>query len=154
MEGIRTKILKLDQGGEYMWREFIKFCQEVDTRQLIQAYMPQHNIIVKRKNKRLLKKTWSILLACNILTSLWTKASNTTTYLLNKCPNRTNNVMNIKEKYLRVLPWVNHLKKFGPLAYIHVLENQWMKLNPLNTRCILVGLTILEKVVDYSIFGL
>jgi hypothetical protein len=56
MEGIKTKILKLDQGGEYMWRKFIKFCQEAGTRQLIQAYMPHHNIIVKRKNKRLLKK--------------------------------------------------------------------------------------------------
>jgi hypothetical protein len=54
MEGIRIKILKLDQGGEDMWREFINFFQ-VGTRQLIQAYMPCHNIIVKRKNKTLKK---------------------------------------------------------------------------------------------------
>lgn len=113
-----------------MFGKFIKICQETSiVRQLIQASTPHHNGVAKRKNKTLLKKAQSMALVCNSLTYLQMETINTTTNLLNRCATNANNEISPEEKYLRVLLKVDNLRIFGSLTYVHVLENEQIKLD-------------------------
>jgi hypothetical protein len=55
-----------------------------------------------------------------VLNYLWTKIVNTTTYLTNRNPSRSNNGLFPEHVYIRVLPNLKHLKVFGCLVYVHV----------------------------------
>lgn len=49
--GMKIKILRFDNGGEYTLKELISFCKEVIIkRELIVPYNPQQNGIAERKN--------------------------------------------------------------------------------------------------------
>ena len=53
--GKKMKVLRGDNGGEYISNKFKKFCnKEVIRRERIVPHNPQHNGVMERKNKTIL----------------------------------------------------------------------------------------------------
>ncbi|CAL2240562.1 unnamed protein product [Prunus armeniaca] len=60
--GYKIKGLRSDRGGEFLSREFNKFCEESGIqRQLTVAYSPQQNGVVERKNRTVVEMAKSML---------------------------------------------------------------------------------------------
>ena len=78
------KILRSDNGGEYMSGAFNKYCKENGIQQhFTVSHTPQQNGIAERKNITLVECARSMLQGKQILNSFWAKAVNTAIYLKN-----------------------------------------------------------------------
>ncbi len=85
------KVFRLNNGVEFISSQFTKYCQDNGIRrQFSQAYTPQHNGVIERKNWIIVERTRSILLKSRLPTNLWTKVVNTTNYVVNCSPFRAN----------------------------------------------------------------
>jgi len=53
--------------------------------------------------------------------------------------------MTPEEKFIGKKPDVSHLKVFGYIAYVHVLDEKISKLNPKAEKCIFIGYSLEQK---------
>lgn len=67
----KIKVLWTNEGGEYAWNIFEELCEEhgID-HEVIVPYMPQHNGIIKRRNKTILDMARCMLKQKNLPKSL------------------------------------------------------------------------------------
>ena len=78
------KILKSNNGGEYMSGAFKKYCKENGIQQQFTiSHIPQQNGIVERKNKTLVECARIMLQGKHMSNGFWAEAVNTTVYLKN-----------------------------------------------------------------------
>jgi transposase InsO family protein len=78
------KCLRIDNGGEFMSKEFEYYCKEVGIeRHKTIIYTPQQNGVVERMNKTLLERARSMLNNAKLQQELWEEVVNTTCYLVN-----------------------------------------------------------------------
>jgi len=83
------KILRTDQGGEYLSLEFQRFCQEHGIkRETTSAYTPQQNGVLERKNRTLVGALLSMLSYAKLSKIFWGEALYTANYLQNKSPTK------------------------------------------------------------------
>ena len=76
------KILRTDNGGEYVSNEFKSYLQEHGIRhQLTVAYTPQQNGIPERMNRTLMDCVRVMLRASSLDKNFWTKAFATAVYI-------------------------------------------------------------------------
>jgi transposase InsO family protein len=81
------KVLRSNNGGEFISSQFTNYCQDSGIRrQFSQAYTPQQNGVIERKNWAIVERARSILLESRLPINLWTKVVNTTNYVLNCSP--------------------------------------------------------------------
>lgn len=110
------------------------------------SYTHHTKMVTKGKKKRcVVEKAKSMALTCNFPTYLWMEAINTIISLSNQSPNKANKRINLKEKYLGMPLWVDHLKIFSSFAYVYVPQNQPIKLDYWTIICMLVGLDSTTK---------
>ena len=61
------KSLRSDNGGEYISKDFKRFCEDHGiSRQFTIPYTPQQNGVAERKNRTLMKVARSMLMASNL----------------------------------------------------------------------------------------
>jgi hypothetical protein len=53
--------------------------------------------------------------------------------------------MTYEEKFTGQKPDVSHLRVFGYIAYVHVLDEKRSKLNPKFEKCIFIGYSLKQK---------
>ncbi len=58
--------------------------------------------------------------------------------------------MTPKEKFTGKKPNVSHLRVFGCIAYVHVLDKKKSKLDPKTNKCIFIGFFLNKKNIDVS----
>ncbi|WVZ18367.1 hypothetical protein V8G54_005689 [Vigna mungo] len=120
--GLKIKKLRSDNGGEYEDARFKKFCYEHGIRmERTVPGTPQHNGVAKRMNKTLTERAKSLRLQSGLPKQFWVEAVNTTTYLINQGSS---------------VPFGNeiklsHLKIFGYVAYVHIIDQGRNKLDPI-----------------------
>jgi hypothetical protein len=90
-------------------------------------------------NRSLLEKARSLMLEANVSKFLWTKGVNTTTYLYNCSPTRSNLGITLEESYSRKKPDLSHLHIFGCTAFVHIVKQDKSKLAPKSCEEVLVG---------------
>ncbi len=78
-------------------------------------------------------------LVCNFPTYLWMETISTIIDLSNQSPSKANKRINLKEKYLGMTLWADHLKIFISFTYVYVPQIQPIKLDSWNITCMLVG---------------
>lgn len=72
--GRRIKILRSDNGGEYVSKELIDFCRDVGfKREMIVPYYPEQNGTTERKNKTIMEAAKAMLHDQELLMFLWEK---------------------------------------------------------------------------------
>ena len=78
--------------------------------------------------------------------SYWGEAVNTTVYLMNWCTTSRVHDITPHEKFYGKKPNLSHVRIFGSIAFIHILDEKRQKLDPKSEKCILVlGYSLEQK---------
>ena len=123
MIGKHVKILRSDNGREYVSGDFQRFCNECTIkRQFTIACTPEQNGASERMNRTIIEAARSMLFHSKISHRFWVEAVNTAVYLRHCSP-----TVALKDKALFELwygkkPSVSHLRVFGCNAYVHIKE--------------------------------
>jgi hypothetical protein len=75
----------------------------------------------------------------------WAEAIAIAVYIMNRTPITTMHAMTQKEKYSDKKPDLSHLKMFGCIAYVHVLDELRTKLDPKAEKCVFIRYSLEEK---------
>ena len=87
LTGKRIKVLRSDNGGEYIDKEFTGFCaREAIKREWTTPYNQEHNGVAERKNWTIVEATGAMLYEQDMPKFLWAEACNTTIYIQNRTP--------------------------------------------------------------------
>jgi hypothetical protein len=74
----------------------------------------------------------------NLLNYFWAEAIATVVYIMNRTPIVAVHGMTPQEKFTCKKPNVSHLRVFGYIAYVHVLNKKRSKLYPKAEKCIFI----------------
>jgi len=78
--GKHIKVLKVDEGGDYLLDLFQNFCEAKGiVHEITPPYTLQHNGTVERKNKTIMNMVRSMLKSNKVPNYLWGEASSTAT---------------------------------------------------------------------------
>ena len=72
----------------------------------------------------------------------WAEAVATAVYIMNRTPIAAVHGMTPEEKYSGRKPNLSHLKVFGCIAYVHVLDELRTKLDLKAEKCIFIGYSL------------
>ena len=75
----------------------------------------------------------------------WAKAIHAAVYIMNMKPTVAIHGMTPEEKFIGKKPDLSHLKVFGCLAYVHILDELRSKLDPKAEKCVFIGYSLEQK---------
>jgi transposase InsO family protein len=85
----KIQILRSDNGGEYINREFREYFQNHGLiHETTCPYTPQQNGVAERKNRHILETARALLLGSHVPSRHWTDAVVTAVHLLNRMPSK------------------------------------------------------------------
>jgi hypothetical protein len=139
--GKKIKILRSDNGGEYMSGNFTKYCSNKGILQQTTApYTPEQNGVAERLNRTVVESARCLLKQQGLGNHLWAEAIATAVYLKNRSPTKALKDFNVPEEvWTGRKPSVKHLRIFGCDAYVHVPKDQRSKLDSKSMKCIFLG---------------
>ena len=140
--GRKIKVLRSDNGGEYVDKEFVDFCaSEGIRREFTVPYTPQQNGVVERKNG----VVRAMIHDQGLPLFLWVDACNMTMYLQNKSPHKSLGNLTPEEAFSRKRPQLTHLRIFGCVTYSQVPKEKRTKLDPTAKKGNFVGYSETSK---------
>ncbi|GJZ25653.1 retrovirus-related pol polyprotein from transposon TNT 1-94, partial [Tanacetum coccineum] len=129
-KGLKIKSMRSDRGGEFLSKEFNKFCKDNGIQRFLTApYSPQQNEVVERKNRTILNMVRSMLESKKMPNEFWAEAVDCAVYLLNRCPSKSLDSKTSQEALNGMKPTVSHLRIFRSISYVHVPSQRQSKLN-------------------------
>ena len=138
--GYQIKMIRSDNGGEYISTDFDSFCTKKGiSRQFTSPYSPAQNGTAERLNRTIIESARSMLHQANLPLSFWAEACNTAVYLHNRSPTSALQDMTPFECLFGKKPDVSHLKVFGCVSYSYVPDSQRQKLDAKACKAIFVG---------------
>jgi transposase InsO family protein len=85
----KLRVLRTDNGGEFMTVEFTAYCaDEGITRHFSAPYTPQQNRVVERRNQTMVAMARALLKQRRMPTEFWGEVVVTTVYLQNRLPTK------------------------------------------------------------------
>jgi hypothetical protein len=75
----------------------------------------------------------------------WAEAVAIAVYIMNRTPTAGVHGMTPEEKYSGGKPDLSHLKVFGCIAYVHVLDELQTKLDSKAEKCVFIGYSLEQK---------
>ena len=134
------KSLRSDNGGEYISKNFKRFCEDHGiSRQFTIPYTPQQNGVVERKNHTFMEVARSMLMASNLDAKFWAKAISTSCYLQNIIPTKVVKKSTPYELWYGFKPSYTHLHIFGCKGYAKIPNEKRHKLYTKTKKCIFIG---------------
>ena len=131
------KTLRSDSSGEYLSLEFLDYLGDNGIlSQWAPPYTPQHNGVVKRRNRTLLDMVRSMMGKADLPKFFWGYALKTAVYILNRVPSKSVEVI-LYEIWTNKKPYLSHLKVWGFPAYVKRIMSD--KLEAKSDRCLFVG---------------
>jgi hypothetical protein len=128
--GKRPKVIRSDNGGEFINRELDEFYRAKGIRRNTTVpYTPQQNGIAERKNRFLIEMTRCLLLDANLDKRYWGEAIQTAAYIQNRTPNSSIQGEIPYARWFDAIPKYDNLKIFGCRAYAHVPSQKRTKLD-------------------------
>jgi hypothetical protein len=124
------KILRSDNGGEYLSNEFDAFLKARGIeKQLSVPYTPQQNGVAERMNRTLVESARTMMLQANLKKRYWGYAVLHAAYLRNRCASRVLENKAAFEIVQGEKPDLGNLKVFGCVVYAHIPDEKrksWM----------------------------
>ena len=77
--------------------------------------------------------------------SFWVEVVFAVVYIMNNTPTTIIHDVTPKEKFIEKKPNLSHLKVFGCITYVHVLNEFWFKLDPKTKKCNFIGYYLEQK---------
>ncbi|KAL4341003.1 hypothetical protein GQ457_08G035090 [Hibiscus cannabinus] len=149
----KLKVLRTDNGGEYVSNEFNDFCRDSGIlHQLTVPRTPQQNGVCERRNRTVLEMARCMLFEKHIPKLFWAEAIATTVYLLNRLATKAVDGKTPFEAWSGSKPSVKHLRVFGSICYSHISASMRSKLDERAWRGIFVGYSSQSK--GYRIYNL
>jgi len=143
---LQVKCLRLDGGGEYFSNEFTTYLKMHGIqRQFTCRYTPQQNGVAKRKNRHIAEVARALMADKNMPHHYWAEAVAIAVYIMNRTPTAAVHGMILEEKYSGRKPDLSHLKVFGCIDYVHVLDELWTKLDSKVEKCVFIGYSLEQK---------
>ena len=105
----------------------------------IAPYTPAQNGVAERKNKHIAEVARALMIEKNMPHFYWAEAINIAVYIMNRTPTATVHNVTPEEKYTGTKPNLSHMKVFGCIAYVHVLDEMRTKLDPKAKKCVFIG---------------
>lgn len=138
--GLPLKALRTDRGGEFLSREFIRYCETHGIlHQLTAPYTPEHNGVAERKNRTVVEMARSMLHEMNLPLNLWVEATAAAVLILNRSPTKAVKVQTPFEALKGVKPSVGHLRVFGCVGHVFIDSHLRQKLDSKTKRCAFIG---------------
>ena len=141
----KIKVLRSDNGGEYVNRVFQSFLQTHGIiHQKTCPYTPEQNGVSERKNRHLLDMARCILFSAHCPKDLWGDAIIASTHLINRLPSSVllgKVPFEVLASYVS-LPSFHNLpaRVFGCVAFVHIPKSQRSsKLDARALKCVFVG---------------
>ncbi|KAL4290940.1 hypothetical protein GQ457_14G017910 [Hibiscus cannabinus] len=149
----KLKVLRTDNGGEYVSNEFNDFCRDSGIlHQLTVPRTPQQNGACEMRNRTVLEMARCMLFEKHLPKLLWAEAVTTNVYLLNRLATKVVDGKTPFEAWSGSKPSVKHLRVFGSICYNHISANMRSKLDERASRGIFVEYSSQSK--GYRIYNL
>jgi len=74
----------------------------------------------------------------NLPNYFWVEVVATAVYIMNQTPTAAIHGMTLEKKFTCKKPDVSHLRVFGCIAHVHVLDEKRSKLDPKAEKCIFI----------------
>jgi len=147
------KILRSDNGGEYVSRAFENYLRSQGIcHQKTVPYTPEQNGVAERANRTIVERVRSMLHDRGLLKELWAEAASTAVYLINRSPTKALVDMTPEEAWTGTKPSIFHIRTFGCKAYAHVPKQKRTKLDSKATECAFIGYP--DGTKGYKLFNL
>jgi len=138
--GLRIKILRSDNGGEYSSSELLTYLAAKGIRaQTTTPHTPQQNGRAERMNRTLMESARSMLHARDLPRGLWGEALTTAAYIRNRCPAAALRGRTPEEMWTGNVPDISNMRIFGCKAYVHVPKEKRNKLEAKAVECRFIG---------------
>ncbi|KAL3523634.1 hypothetical protein ACH5RR_016468 [Cinchona calisaya] len=142
----QIKILRSDNGGEYMSNSFQEFLQ---TNGIISQRScpstPQQNGVAERKNRHLLDVVRTLLLESFVPSRFWCEALSTAVHLINRLPSSSLNHVSPFTRLFGRTPNYSNLRTFGCVCFVHLPAHERTKLTPQSVQCAFLGYSVYQK---------
>ena len=136
----KLKILRYENGGEYVKSEFIQCCKDAGIQmQHSIPYTPQQNGVAKRKNRSLKEMATCMMEAKTLPTNFWAESINCASYIQNRVPHKHIDGMTPFEAWSGHKPDVTHLRIFGSKAWARIPTEKTKALHPQSQECLVFG---------------
>ncbi|UYV65858.1 hypothetical protein LAZ67_3005722 [Cordylochernes scorpioides] len=146
----KIKVLRSDNGTEYVNGEFNKFLNESGIkRQFTVPRTPQQNGTAEGMNQTLLNTARCILLESGIPKSFWADAVNTACYLRNKCSSKAIGNKIPEEMWTERPVKIEHIRVFGCQTWAYN-DQRRSKFDSRSRECVLIGFP--EGVKGYKVW--
>ena len=141
-----VKILRSDNGGEYMGNAFKShLAKHGIVHQTTCPYTPQQNGVAERKNRHLMEVARSMMFHTNVPKRFWGDAVQTACYLINRVPTKILGDLSPFEVLNKSKPFLDHLRVFGCVCYVMTPGEQRNKLEARSTKAMFIGYSITQK---------
>ena len=147
----KLKILRTDNGGEYVSSEFGDYLRSEGIRhERTIPKTPEQNGVAERMNRTLVEAVHPMLADAKLPHSFWAEAVSTAIYLRNRSPTKALKDMTPFEAWTQEKPKIEHLRVFGCDAYAHIPKDERKRLESKSRKCIFVGYG--ESVKGYRLY--
>lgn len=135
----KIKILRSDNGGEYVNKEMQDFLQKCGiVNQTTIPHTPEQNGMAERMNRTIVERAKCLLFDAGLPKKFWAEAVNTATYLINRSLAKGTGKLP-EEVWINSSINLSNLKVFGTRAMIHIPKVQRKKWDPKSKELIFVG---------------
>ncbi|XP_071676410.1 retrovirus-related Pol polyprotein from transposon TNT 1-94 isoform X2 [Lolium perenne] len=144
--GMNVKILRSDNGTEYVNGEFSNFLSTYGIiHQTTCVSTAEQNGVAERKNRHLLEVARALMFMMNVPKFLWGEAVKTAAYLINRMPSRVLGHKTPIECLHGSNSFIVPPKIFGCTCFVHDYRSSAGKLDPRAVKCIFVGYSPTKK---------
>ncbi|XP_073117115.1 uncharacterized protein [Elaeis guineensis] len=144
--GVKIKILRSDNGTEYINQEFRAYLQTHGIlHQTTCVDTPAQNGVAERKNRHLLEVARSLLFTMQVPKFLWGEAVLTAAYLINRMPLRTLGFKSPIQCLKGSTDYVVTPRVFGCVCFARDYRPSVGKLDPRALKCVFVGYPATQK---------
>ena len=135
--GVKIKILKSDNGAEFLMREFFNTKSIIHHKSCVET--PEQNGIVERKHQHLLNVACALLFQSSIPLEYWNDCVLTTTYIINRIPSPLLKNKTPYELLFHCKPAYAHMQIFGSFCFASTLLHGRKKYDPRSRKCVFLG---------------
>lgn len=137
---LKMKMLRTDNGREYVNKQFQKFLQEHGIEhQTTIPYSPQQNGVAERANRTIMEAGRCMLQDAGLDRRFWAEALNTAIFIKNKSPSKAVRGTTPEEKWSGNKVNLSNLKLFGCIAYAMIPNEKRKKLDAKSKQYVFVG---------------
>lgn len=139
----KIKILRSDNGREYVNAKLVKFLEEKGIKHVCTVpYTPEQNGSSERENRTLVEAARSMIYSQSETEQklfLWAEAINTAVHVINRTGTSTIKDKSPYELWYGKTAKIDDFKIFGSVIYVHIPKQKRKKLDKKSVKCVFVG---------------